>query len=105
MKEIGDLKELNQFIGSSSKVVVEFHAEWCGPCRRITPQFKQISEGHPNISFALIDMDGQDEICDKYKIDVFPTFIFYHNSKQFAKVFGANEHKLRENIEKLSEAV
>ena len=50
-------------------------------------------------------MDGQDEICDKFKIDVFPTFHFYHNSKQFAKVFGANEHKLRENIEKLSKAV
>ena len=83
---------------SLNQVVVDFHAEWCGPCKRIKPQIEQFSQTHHNVIFLAVDVDQQSSLAEKYSVEAMPTFIFIKQNNQVATVVGANVKKIQEQI-------
>lgn len=76
-----DFKDvLKQSSEEGKVVVVDFFTSWCGPCKRIAPEFKRIADAMPGVNFVKFQCDGdedRDEFARDIGINCFPTFRFY----------------------------
>lgn len=86
----------------SKKVVLDFYADWCGPCKRIAPKFKELSEKYTNITFLKVNVDESEELTRKYEVQAMPTFVFLNDREMVGKFEGASLDKLVENLENLN---
>jgi len=83
-------------------VVVDFHAEWCGPCKMIAPKLKAMAkEFEGEIKVLKVDVDEADDVAMKEKISCMPTFMFYKGGNKVAEFSGADPKALRSKIEEL----
>jgi len=81
-----------ELIGNSEgPVLVDFWAEWCGPCKMIGPVVEEIaSEYEGKALIAKVDVDSNPVISDKFGIRSIPTLLFFKNGELVDKVIGVN---------------
>ncbi|MFG3703641.1 thioredoxin [Micromonospora sp. NPDC047670] len=65
----------DEVAGSDGIVLVDFWAEWCGPCKRFAPVYERSSEKHPDIVFGKVDTEAQQELGAKFDIRSIPTIM------------------------------
>lgn len=78
----------NEILDSGKTVLLDFYAEWCGPCKMVSPIVDQISEENPDIIVGKIDVDDQQEIAEKYGIMSIPTLVVLKNGEVANKGTG-----------------
>lgn len=69
--------EFEGVISKSGTVIVDFWAAWCGPCRQFAPVFEAASEKYPEIVFAKVDTDAEQEISAAAGISSIPTLMIF----------------------------
>eukprot|EP00727_Mastigamoeba_balamuthi_P009421 m51a1_g5100 putative thioredoxin 1 (110) ;mRNA; f:296824-297409 len=85
----------------SRLVVIDFFAQWCGPCKMIGPKFVDMSTSITDAVFLKADVDEAEDLAQFAGISAMPTFQFYKNKAKIDELVGASEPKLRQLIEKL----
>jgi thioredoxin 1 len=70
-------------------VMVDFWAEWCGPCKAFGPVYEEASEKNPDITFAKIDTEAQQEIAGALEIRSIPTLMIFRDGIQIFSQPGA----------------
>jgi len=88
----------------SKLVVIDFTATWCGPCKMISPIFKQISEmaDYKNKAFFYkCNVDEAQDVAKREGINAMPTFKFYVNGKFLDEIRGANSQGLKDKVKQL----
>lgn len=71
-------------------VVVDFWAEWCGPCKIMRPIFEQVaSQLEPNVRFAKLNTEAAPAIASQFGIRSIPTLIIFNSGKEIARQSGA----------------
>ena len=81
------------------KVVVDFFATWCGPCKMLGPVFEELSTEINDIKFIKVDIDEHEDLCRKYKVMSVPTLIVFDNGKEIKRNIGfIPKDKLKEFI-------
>jgi thioredoxin 1 len=90
-------------IKSDKPVLVDFWAEWCGPCRMITPLVHELAEEYAGRAvFGKVDVDSNVGISSKYGIRNIPTILFFKNGQIVDKQVGAVPKKaIAEKMDKL----
>ncbi|MCH2380435.1 MAG: thioredoxin [Nitrososphaerales archaeon] len=95
-------ENFNQIIDENPIVVVDFWAEWCGPCRAMNPIIEELSLIYENkIVFAKLNVDKNPISPSKYGISSIPTFLIIKNGQVMNSIIGAITQELFE--EKLNE--
>ena len=98
IKSDGDFRTLLKTTGSKL-VVVDFFATWCGPCKKIAPQFAELSGQYGSkVKFCKVDVDKNQALSQKYGVSSMPTFLFIKNGKQLDKLAGAGIDAIRQKI-------
>jgi thioredoxin len=87
----------------SKLVVVDFTAEWCGPCKRIAPLVDELSTKYPRAVFLKVDVDVCTETASTHSVTAMPTFIFFKNGSVVDKLEGADNTALEAKVKELYE--
>ena len=66
-------------VTSNGIVLVDFWAEWCGPCKRFGPIFEESSEKHPDVTFGKIDTEAEQELAGGFGIQSIPTLMIFRD--------------------------
>ncbi len=70
---------LDSTIADNDIVLIDFWAEWCGPCRSFAPTYEQMSEKYPNITFAKVDTEAEQELAAGFGIRSIPTLVAFRD--------------------------
>lgn len=70
--------EFMDVIGSGT-VLIDFWASWCGPCRQFGPIFEKVSEEHPEVTFAKVDTDAEQNLSAQLQITSIPTLMAFRD--------------------------
>jgi thioredoxin 1 len=73
---------------NSGKVILDFYADWCGPCKRMSPLIDSVAVMMPNITFIKINRDYFLDLASNFKITSIPTLIFLHNGREIDRYDG-----------------
>ncbi len=88
--EVTDANFNEQVIQSDKLVLVDFWAEWCGPCRMVAPILKELSEDYADkIVVAKLDVDNNPETASRFGIRNIPTILFIKGGEVVDKQVGA----------------
>lgn len=93
----------DELVNSSKPMVVDFWAEWCGPCRMVGPIIDELAKEYEDkVTIGKIDVDNNDALAAKFGIRNIPTVLFLKNGEVVDKVVGAvPKAKFQEKIEGL----
>lgn len=79
-----------EVLKSQTPAVVDFYADWCGPCRMVSPIIEQLSQEYQGkVKFAKVNTDENPDIAMKYGIMSIPTIIVFKNGQVLSTVIGA----------------
>ncbi len=70
-------ENFNATIENNDVVIVDFWAPWCGPCRMFAPIFEAVSEQYPNVVFAKLNTEDQQELAASFNIRSIPTLMVF----------------------------
>jgi thioredoxin 1 len=78
-----------QVLQSEKPVIVDFWAEWCGPCHAVAPVLDKIVEEHDDLRLVKVNIDEEQELASRYGVMSIPTMILFRDGEPSAAVIGA----------------
>jgi thioredoxin len=86
----GDWKQVET---NAKPVLVDFWAEWCGPCRMLAPTFEKLARNFENdITFAKVDVDELPEVAGRYAVRSIPTLILFRDGNVAERIVGLTSY-------------
>jgi thioredoxin len=72
-------ENFEQVVTSNPTVIVDYWAPWCGPCRGFAPIFERVAENNPDVVFAKVNTDDEQEIAGHFQIRSIPTLMVFRD--------------------------
>ena len=82
-------ENFNQEIVNNDLLLVDFWAEWCGPCKSMHPIFTRMAKKYKSVRFARVNVDNAQDIATKYGVQSIPTFIMFKKGEIVNTMIGA----------------
>jgi thioredoxin 1 len=96
VQEITSYNQFTTVINSVQYVVIDFYANWCGPCKNIAPSFSKFSTlpQFSQVKFLKVNVDDVPEIAQLCKVAALPTFVTFKRGQIHNKITGSNEQNV-----------
>lgn len=92
-----------EVIDAKGLVLVDFYAEWCGPCKMTGPIIDELADDMKNIKFVKVDVDKNSDLAAQYSVFSIPTFLIFNDGKVVSQFVGAmGKEGFIEQINKVS---
>ena len=77
-----------EVLQSEKPVIVDFWAEWCGPCHAVAPVLDRIAEEHSDVKLVKVNIDEEQQLAQRYGIVSIPTMVLFKNGEPAAAAVG-----------------
>ncbi|KAI3633455.1 hypothetical protein MIR68_008402 [Amoeboaphelidium protococcarum] len=101
VQDINSSLQFSKLINSKPVAVIDFAAEWCGPCKMIAPKFHSMATQYPGAAFGRVDVDKESALAQQYSVTAMPTFVLFKNGKQADTVVGADIGQVEQKLKRL----
>jgi|SRR5574344_1490712 thioredoxin 1 len=93
----------DEWLNAAEPLIVDFWAEWCGPCKMMAPVVDELAEAYAGkVNIGKLDVDDNNEISSRYGIRNIPTLLFFKNGQLVDKQVGATQKSaLAQKVEAL----
>ncbi|WP_178988681.1 thioredoxin [Winogradskyella schleiferi] len=93
------MSKFSELINQDEPVLVDFFADWCGPCKMLAPILKQVKDSlGERVSIIKIDVDKNQALASKYQVRGVPTMLLFKNGKQVWRQSGVLQKEELINI-------
>ena len=79
IKKLNSENFVSEVADNNGKVLVDFYADWCGPCKMLAPILEEIAREHSEITVGKVNVDDCPELAIRYKVASIPTLILFEN--------------------------
>ena len=87
-----------KILKAQGTAVVDFWADWCGPCRMFSPIIEQFAAEHPEIAVGKVNVDENPDLGDRYRVMSIPTLLVFRNGEVTASSVGVKPKQALENL-------
>ena len=94
-----------QTLEDNDIVLIDFWASWCGPCRMYAPVYEKVSEDHPDVVFAKVDTEAEQELAGAFNIQSIPTLMAVRDKVVLYSQPGALPEEALQDIVRQIEAI
>ncbi len=97
--KIVNKEEFETLIGSEHLVLVDFFANWCGPCKMAAPVLEEIAKENTQLTIVKVDVDQESALASSYGIQSIPNMILFKDGKPIDQIVGfANKETLMKQL-------
>ena len=82
-------QNFDEIIKTDKPVLLDFYADWCGPCRMVAPIVHEIAEENDNVVVAKINVDNEPDLAMKFEVMSIPTLVVMKNGEEVKRATGA----------------
>lgn len=101
MSEVKEKIDIKSIVNTNGLVILDFYADWCGPCRAIAPVLEDISRSNTEVSVVKIDVDNNQDLPIEFKVTAIPRLVFIKNGEIVDTLSGAQpKSKIQAIIDK-----
>lgn len=77
-----------EVLKSKEMVLVDFNANWCGPCRMLAPILEKLSENNDSIKIVSVNIDNEEDLATKYNVFSIPCLVLFQDGKELKRNVG-----------------
>ncbi|MBR4940537.1 MAG: thioredoxin [Clostridia bacterium] len=88
LKKINVQNFENEVLNNAGTVLVDFYADWCGPCKMVAPIVEEIANEREDISVGKVNVDESGALAMRYGIVSIPTLMVFKNGEETARIVG-----------------
>lgn len=78
----------SEVLHNEQKVLVDFNADWCGPCKMLKPILEEIAANNDKIKIVSVNMDNEEELAEEYEVSSIPCLVLFENGKETKRKIG-----------------